>query len=156
MPLALESASPLPPTLCACACVCVCVYMCVSVLIHTQHSAIERVECSVYTNTNAFVCGFTNIRMQHNATDQTVTTPAHISHFDFWLLLFTCHWYVIQALLKCFTYCTLCCKSYVFISHLGTSARRRIKFEWYFFSPPMPPHVLLWTSWSSLLGMAGV
>ena len=58
-------------------CVCVCV------LIHTQHSAIERVECSVYTSTNAFVCGFTNIRKQHNATDQTVTTPAHISHFDF-------------------------------------------------------------------------
>jgi len=57
--------------------------VCVCVLIHTQHSAIERVECSVYTNTNAFVCGFTNVRMLHNTTNQTVTTPAHISHVDF-------------------------------------------------------------------------
>ena len=120
MPLALQSASPLPHS----------VHVCVCVNTHTQHSAIERVECSVYTSTNAFVCGFTNIRMQHNATDQTVTTPAHISHFDFWLLWFTCHWYVIQeALLKWFTYCTLCYKSYVFIYHFCTSARRGIKFD---------------------------
>jgi len=26
----------------------------------------------------------------------------------------------------------------------------------YIYSPPVPPHVLLWNSWSSLLGMAGV
>ena len=26
----------------------------------------------------------------------------------------------------------------------------------FLYPPPMPPHVLLWTSWSSLLGMAEV
>ena len=31
----------------------------------------------------------------------------------------------------------------------------KIIVEYRIFFFPMPPHVLLWTSWSSLLGMAG-